>query len=125
MSSTGRLEGFRSRQRKTATGRPEIRSSSGTNGVNASSSASTGRVESWKRIVAVGYAPVNVASSSRGSDATAQGDRPRSATNGGRRRRSMIRATASPPSGRAQIAKKQSGRSHPFAGRLKISQSRS
>jgi hypothetical protein len=125
VTSTARLEGFRRRQRKTATGRPETRSSSGTNGVNASSSASTGRLESWNRTVAVGYVPTKVASSRRGSEATAHGDRPRSPTKGGRRRRSRIRAMASPPSGRVQIEKKQRGRSHPLAGRLKISQSRS
>ena len=125
VTSTARREGFRRRQRKTATGRPDTRSSSGTNGVNASSSASTGRLESWNRMVAVGYVPTKVASSSRGSAEAAQGDRPRSPTKGGRRRRSRIRATASPPSGRAQIEKKQRGRSHPLAGRLKISQSRS
>src|SRR5262245_52469253 len=68
---------------------------------------------------------MNVASSRRGSDATAQGESPRSPTNGGRSRRSRMRATAASPSRWTQIAKKQRGRSQPFAGRLKSSQSRS
>ena len=62
-------------------------------GVKASSDTFTGRSRSWNAILASGYSPVKVASSSRVKPETWFGLRPLPASYGGMSRASSTRAT--------------------------------
>src|ERR1700733_591800 len=116
---------FVMRYLKIATGRLESSTFNGIKGLNASSETETGRALSSNSNVAIGYLPTSVARSKWRRPCPDSRLYPFQPVYGVSIGPSITRNSGLPPSGLAHNAAKVNGSMRPFAGRLKISQSRS